>query len=109
VGNTHTLERSGNAGRYARLRSHLLTELGSLYGAAQELYTQLLLSQEGGPGMRDRWQQALEQTYTEAIDQCKLALAIDPRNDRPADVRFWVARNRLRSQAQELSPRKGEN
>jgi hypothetical protein len=81
---------------HKRLTSYLRTELGSLYGTAQEFYMQLLRVHQDA-GERDEWRVELADSYQEAMEQCKLAVATDPLNARPADVRFWVARNRYRN------------
>ena len=101
-------ERSQSRNRLVRIRSQLLNELGSLYGGAQQFYGQLLRHQERSTE-RPSWEAALADSYAEAIEACRQASAIDPRNAHPADVRYWVSRDRLRIQEGGLSPTgKGE-
>ncbi len=103
-----TAQQSPFRNRLFRVRSQLLNELGSLYGGAQQFYGQLLRHEERSAD-RGRWEAALANSYAEAIEACRQASAIDPRNAHPADVRYWVARNRLRIQEEGLIPtRKGE-
>jgi len=97
------VERSHSRNRLVRVRSQLLNELGSLYGGAQQFYGQLLRHEERGTE-RSRWEAALADSYAEAIQACRQASAIDPWNAHPADVRYWVARDRLRVQEGGLSP-----
>ncbi len=101
-------EQSQSRNRLVRIRSQLLNELGSLYGGAQKFYGQLLRHEERSTE-RSRWEAALADSYVEAIDACRQASAIDPRNAHPADVRYWVSRDRLQIQQDDLSPTsKGE-
>jgi hypothetical protein len=86
---------------HKKVVSHLQTELASLYGTAQEFYLTLLSTSQHS-GERATWRDELEGTYGEAMEQAKLAVATDPLNARPADVRFWVARNRYRSDEENL-------